>query len=64
MDDVGPKGIVSSSGSDGSHPTQRIERYSKIDEAWSVSSIYGALTTKEVLERMIVCDGQPKRGYR
>ena len=57
VNDIGPKGMVSSSGSDGSHPTQRIERYAKIDESWSETSIYGALSTKEVLERMIVCDG-------
>ena len=51
-------------GSNGSHPTERIEKYAKIDEGWSETLIYGALSTKEVIERMIVCDGQPQRGWR
>ena len=59
VNDCGPKEIISSKGSDGSTPTDRIQRYGNIDEAWADSTVYGCLTTKEVLERLIVCDGQP-----
>ena len=57
VEDIGPKGMVSSQGSDGSMPTQRIERYGKYDEAWADSLVLNALNTKEVIERLIVCDG-------
>lgn len=35
-----------------------------IDEAWGDSNIFGGLDAKEVVERMIVSDGQPTRGFR
>jgi hypothetical protein len=35
-----------------------------IDEAWADSLIFGAMNTIEVIERLLVCDGQPKRGFR
>lgn len=35
-----------------------------LEELWGETSIYGALNTMEVIERMIVCDGQVKRGFR
>jgi uncharacterized protein YkwD len=63
-EDAGPKGMVSNVGSDGSTPDIRISRHGRIDETWSETSIFGALNTKEVLERIIVCDGQPQRGFR
>ena len=64
IDDLGPKGIVSSLGSDGSLPTDRISKFGVIDEAWGDSNIFGGLDAKEVIERLIVCDGQPSRGFR
>mmetsp|Transcript_33648 Transcript_33648/g.51915 ORF Transcript_33648/g.51915 Transcript_33648/m.51915 type:complete len:177 (-) Transcript_33648:1143-1673(-) len=64
INDIAPKGITSGKGSDGSAPTDRIQKYGLIDEAWAESSLYGVLNTKEVIERLIVCDGQPKRGFR
>lgn len=64
VNDIAPKGIVSGRGSDGSMPTERITRYGRIDESWAESCIYGVMNTKEVIERLIVCDGQPKRGFR
>jgi uncharacterized protein YkwD len=57
VNDVAPKGIVSCVGSDGSYPVQRIEKYARVDESWGETSIYGAINTMEVVERMIVCDG-------
>lgn len=62
--DIAPQGIVSGTGSNGSTPQSRIQKYGRIDECWASSCIYGVISTKEVLERLIVCDGQPKRGFR
>jgi uncharacterized protein YkwD len=64
VDDIGPKGMVSSIGSNGSLPTDRISKYGGIDETWAESNIFGGLDAKEVIERLIVCDGQPTRGFR
>ena len=64
VQDIGEKGLVSSMGSNGSLPTDRINKYGKIDETWAESNIFGGLDAKEVVERLIVCDGQPTRGFR
>lgn len=64
IDDIGPKGIVSSIGSDSSMPTDRIGKYGAIDEYWAESNIFGGLNPEEVVERLLVCDGQPSRGFR
>ena len=42
VNDIGPKGLVSSMGSNGSLPTDRIAKYGKIDETWAESNIFGA----------------------
>jgi len=62
--DVAPKGVTSGVGTNGSQPCDRIQKYGQIDEAWAESSLYGVLNSKEVIERLIVCDGQPRRGFR
>jgi uncharacterized protein YkwD len=64
VDDIGLKSLVSSIGTDGSMPTDRISRYGVIDETWAESNIFGAVDAREVVERLIVCDNQPTRGYR
>ena len=64
INDVGPNGLVSTIGSDGSLPVDRIGRYANVDETWAESDIFGGLNAKEVIERLIVCDGQPTRGFR
>ena len=45
-------------------PTERINRYGQIDETWGESNIFGGLDSAEVIERLIVSDGQIKRGFR
>jgi hypothetical protein len=45
-------------------PTDRINRYGTIDEYWAESNIFGGLNAEEVVERLLVCDGQPTRGFR
>jgi hypothetical protein len=64
VNDIGPKGIMSSIGSDGSMPQDRLARYCLIDEAWAESLCFGATTPEDVLERMLVDDGQASRGHR
>lgn len=55
---------MSNIGSNGSLPTDRISKYGVIDETWGESNIFGGLDAKEVVERLIVCDGQKTRGFR
>jgi hypothetical protein len=64
INDIGPKGQVSSIGSNKSLPTDRISKYGQIDETWAESNIFGGLDAKEVIERLLVCDGKQTRGFR
>ena len=57
MNDIASKGLISSIGSDGSLPPDRISRFCNIDETWGESNIFGPTSPEEVLERMIVSDG-------
>jgi len=45
-------------------PLDRIQRYCKPEENWADSMVFGPMTSKEVIERLIVCDGQTKRSFR
>ncbi len=49
---------------DGSLPTDRLAKYCMIDNAWAESLCFQALNANEVLERLIVDDGQAARGHR
>ena len=49
---------------DGSLPTDRMSRYCIINETWAESSCFGSVTAEEVLEQMLVNDGQAHRGFR
>lgn len=66
MLDIGPEGITSNIGSDKTKPVDRIKRYGNLNQCWSWadSCIFGSLNPMEALERLIVCDGQPQRGFR
>ena len=46
VNDIGPKGMVSTIGSDNSMPTDRINRYAQIDETWG-ESIYLEVSTQK-----------------
>jgi len=48
--DIGESGAMGSIGSDGSLPTDRIARYANIDETWGESTVFTAVTAREVLE--------------
>ena len=49
---------------DGSLPTDRMARYCGINETWAESSCFGSISAAEVMEQMIVNDGQKHRGFR
>ncbi len=49
---------------DGSLPTDRLARYCNVDESWAENLCFGVTSAAEVLERLIVDDGQPARGHR
>lgn len=49
---------------DGSLPTDRMSRYCIINETWAESSCFGSVSADEVLEQMMVNDGQVHRGFR
>ncbi len=54
MQKTGIKGIV---GSDGSLPTDRIQRYCNINESYAESTIFSCSTPWEVVVQLIVNDG-------
>jgi hypothetical protein len=39
-------------------------RYCVINEVWAESSCFGSFTAEEVIEQMLVNDGQSHRGFR
>ena len=39
-------------------------RYCIINETWAESSSFGSVTAEEVMEQMLVNDGQAHRGFR
>ena len=41
-----------------------MSRYCIINETWAESSCFGSVTADEVLEQMLVNDGQAHRGFR
>lgn len=49
---------------DGSLPADRIGRYCNIDGMWAESMCFGLISANEVIEKLIIDDGQAKRGNR
>lgn len=63
--DLSTSGQINVVGTDGSLPTDRIARYCKVNETWAESTVFGCATPTEVVEALIVNDGQADvRGYR
>jgi uncharacterized protein YkwD len=62
--DIGEKGLKSQIGSDGSKPNERMERYTSIDSLWSENLLLGGFKPKEIVEYMLVSDGDKTRGLR
>jgi hypothetical protein len=62
--DLGPKGIASHDGSDGSTVYDRIEKYCEWDLICSENIDLGGKTADDILVNLIVDDGVPNRGHR
>ena len=45
-------------------PTDRLARYCVIDESWAESLCFSMVSANEVIERLVVDDGQASRGHR
>ncbi len=64
VNDIGPKGITDHIGSDGSEPSDRIERYLNWDITIAENLDFGGKTGEDVIVSLIVDDGVPNRGHR
>lgn len=64
VNDIGPKGLATQYGSDGSIPKERMEKYTAIDALWSENLMLGGYKPKEIVEYMLVSDNIKTRGLR
>jgi uncharacterized protein YkwD len=62
--DQGPKGTTGHEGSDGSHPSDRVERYGAWERTMGECISYGMSGAREIVIQLIVDDGVPDRGHR
>jgi len=64
VNDIGPSGICSHDGSDGSNPSDRIERYCEWDLACCENIDFGSSTAEDIVISLIVDDGISERNHR
>lgn len=64
MNDLGESGTMTQIGKDGLGPKERMEKYTGIDSLWSETLLFGGYKPKEIVEYMLVSDGDPARGLR
>ena len=62
--DIGPKGLSTSRGSDGSQPWDRIERYGKWEGQVAENIAFGISTGPEYIFTLYIDDGVPNRKNR
>jgi uncharacterized protein YkwD len=64
VSDQGASGRTGHAGRDGSHASERVERYGHWDVALSENIAYGPSTARDVVAGLIVDDGVADRGHR
>jgi hypothetical protein len=64
LNDIGPKGLCSHDGSDGSNPSDRIEKYCEWDLGCSENIDFGSKSAEDVVILLVVDDGIPERNHR
>ena len=62
--DLEKSGLMTQIGNDGSIPKDRIEKYTGIDSLWSENLLLGGIKPREIVEYMLVSDGDKSRGQR
>lgn len=64
VSDIGPKSMVGHSGSDGSSPFSRMNRYGRWQKTAGENISFGKRSAREIVIQLIVDDGVASRGHR
>ncbi|MES2766593.1 MAG: CAP domain-containing protein [Bacteroidota bacterium] len=64
VNDIGPKGMMSHVGSNGTRVNKRIERYGQWNDLCGENIMYGSYTARDIIISLIVDDGVADRGHR
>lgn len=62
--DIGPKGLVSHTGHDGSTMSERMERYGQWNRAIAENISFSEKSGKDIILQFIIDDGNASRGHR
>ncbi len=62
--DIGSRGTIGHTGSDGSRPEARMARYARVGNASGEAIAFGPISPRSIVIQLIVDDGVPDRGHR
>lgn len=62
--DIGSRGTIGHTGSDGSRPEARMARYATVGNASGEAIAFGPISARSIVIQLIVDDGVPDRGHR